>query len=71
MSATLLVLANPFFTTPDENRHYAIDEVPEGDYTLVAWHERIRQLISRRIHVAAGQTTTVDFNIPLPQGGPR
>jgi plastocyanin len=71
MSAILLVLANPFFATPDENHHYSIDDVPEGDYTLVAWHERIKPPITRLVHVVAGQTAVVDFNIPLPQGGPR
>jgi len=68
MSATLLVLANPFFATPDESRHYAIEDVPEGDYTIVGWHEHIHA-ISRHIHVTAGQTIVVPFNIPLPQGG--
>jgi plastocyanin len=68
MSAIVLVLANPFFASPDENHRFAIEGVPEGDYTIVGWHERIKP-ITRRIHVAAGQTTTLDFNIPLPQGG--
>jgi plastocyanin len=67
MSATVLVLANPFFTTPDENHHYVIEDVPEGDYTIVGWHERINQ-ITRHVHVTAGQTSVMDFNIPLPQG---
>jgi plastocyanin len=70
MSATVLVLANPFFASPDESRRYAIDDVPEGEYTLVGWHERIKP-ITRRVRVIAGQTTVVDFNIPLPQGGQR
>jgi plastocyanin len=69
MSAILLVLANPFFATPDENRHYVIEDVPVGDYTIVGWHERIREKISKRVHVEAGQTANIDFNIPLPQGG--
>ena len=68
MSATLLVLANPFFATPDENHHYVIEDVPPGDYTIVGYHERIHA-ISHHIHVIAGQTTTDNFNIPLPQGG--
>lgn len=70
MSAVVLVLPNPFFATPDESHHFSIDDVPEGDYTVVGWHERIKPIV-RRIHVVAGQTTTVDFNIPLPQGGGR
>jgi plastocyanin len=71
MSATLLILSNPFFATPDEDRHYVIDDVPEGEYTIVAWHERVKPPIVRRIRVVAGQTTTRDFNIPLPQGESR
>jgi plastocyanin len=67
MSAVVLVLANPFFASPDDDHHFAIDDVPEGDYTIVGWHDRIKP-IPHRIHVVAGQTTTVDFNIPLPQG---
>ena len=70
MSGVVLVLLNPFFASPDEAHHFAIDDVPEGDYTVVGWHERIKP-VTRRVHVAAGQTTTVDFNIPLPQGGGR
>jgi len=68
MSATILVRPNPFFASPNEDHRYVIDDVPEGDYTIVGWHERIAP-ITRRIHVTAGQTTTMDFNIPLPQGG--
>ncbi|HEY4305865.1 MAG TPA: hypothetical protein VGM82_15440 [Gemmatimonadaceae bacterium] len=70
MSAVLLILANPFFASPDESRHYTIDDVPEGDYTIVGWHERIKPIV-KRVRVTAGQTTTLDFNIPLPQGGAR
>lgn len=68
MSAFVQVLSNPFFASPGEDRRYVIDDVPEGDYTIVAWHERIKP-ITRRVHVAAGQTTSMNFNIPLPQGG--
>lgn len=67
MSAVVLVLSNPFFTTPDDAHHFAIADVPEGDYVIIGWHERIKP-VTRRVHVTAGQTTTVDFNIPLPQG---
>jgi hypothetical protein len=68
MSAVVLVLPNAHFASPDDAHHFMIDDVPEGDYTLVAWHERIRP-ITRHIHVTAGQTTTANFDIPLPQGG--
>jgi plastocyanin len=68
MSAVVLVLSNPFFASPGEDHRYVIEDVPEGEYTIVGWHERIKPII-RHVRVVAGQTSTLDFNIPLPQGG--
>jgi plastocyanin len=68
MSAYVHVFAHPFFASPGEDRRFVIDNVPEGDYTIVGWHERITP-ITHHVHVTAGQTTPIDFNIPLPQGG--
>ena len=68
MSAFVLVLSNPFFASPGEDHHYVIEDVPEGEYTIVGWHERIKPIV-RHVRVIAGQTSTLDFNIPLPQGG--
>jgi plastocyanin len=65
MSAVVLVLSNPYFAAPGDDHHYVIDDVPEGDYTILGWHERAKAVV-KRVHVAAGQTTNVDFNIPLP-----
>jgi len=63
--AIVLVLENPYFTIPSVGGKYAIEDVPPGDYTLVGWHERIKP-ITRTIHVTAGETTRLDFNIPIP-----
>ena len=68
MSASVLVLQNPYFAQPTDDRRYAIDDVPEGDYTIVGWHDRAKPVV-RRVHVTAGQTSTVDFNIPVPPAG--
>ena len=68
MSAVVLVLDNPFHTVPAANGRYALDGVPPGDYTIVGWHERIKP-ISRTVRVNAGETSRLDFNIPLPRGG--
>ena len=65
MNAVVLVLSNAFFASPGDDHKFAIDDVPEGDYTIVGWHERATRIV-KHIHVAAGQTTTADFNIPLP-----
>lgn len=66
MSAVILVRDNPYFVSPDASGAFSLGGIPAGDYTLVAWHERIKP-ITRRVMIVGGQTTTVSFNIPLPQ----
>jgi plastocyanin len=68
MSAVILVLDNPFFTTPTAAGSYRIEGVPPGEYTVVGWHERIKPVM-RTVKIVAGQTARLDFNIPLPSGG--
>ena len=65
MSAVVLVLDNPYFAVPDVEGRYSIPDLPPGDYTLVAWHERIRP-VAHRLHLEPGQLARVDFTIPLP-----
>jgi plastocyanin len=65
MSAVVLVLDNGYFAVPDSSGRYAIPDLPPGEYTLVAWHERIRP-ITHRLRVEPGQRARVDFTIPLP-----
>jgi plastocyanin len=69
MSAVVLVLPNPFFIRPDSSGRYTIQNVPAGEYTIVGWHERTRP-VSQRVRVVAGQSTNVDFNLPLSQPAP-
>ena len=66
MSAVILVLDNPLFAVPDAQGRYRIDNVPPGEYRIVAWHERARPL-SRKVSSAAGSTSVVDFSIPLSE----
>jgi plastocyanin len=68
MSAVILVLDNPYFTVPSPAGRYAIENVPPGEYTVIGWHERIKP-VTRTVRVTAGETTKLDFNIPLPNGG--
>ena len=39
MKTWVSVFNHPFFATTDENGNYQIDNIPEGTYTVVAWHE--------------------------------
>lgn len=67
MSGLILVLPNAFFAAPDTSGRFRIDDVPPGEYTIVGWHERTRP-VSHRVRVVAGQSTTINFQLPL---GPR
>jgi hypothetical protein len=40
MSATILVLNHPYFTTPQLDGTYTLADVPPERYTVVGWHER-------------------------------
>ena len=40
MAANVAVLPHPFFAVTDADGRYAIGRVPEGEYEVVAWHER-------------------------------
>lgn len=69
MNAVILVLDNPFFVTPGEDGRFSLAGLPAGEYTLVAWHERIKP-VRHKIRITAGQTTSVRFDIPLPPPTP-
>lgn len=64
MSATVLVLDSPAFAVPDADGRYAIRDVPPGEYTLVAWHERAAP-IRRRVRVTEGGAVVADVDIPI------
>lgn len=64
MSALIMVLEHPWFTIPAENGSFTLPPVPPGQYTLVAWHERIGEQ-RQRITVTSGETTKAAFTLPV------
>lgn len=64
MSAVVLVLRNPFFAIPSDAGRFSLENVPAGTYRIVAWHERAGPIL-RQVRVVPGQTTTVDFALPV------
>lgn len=69
MSALIMVLEHPWFTIPNEDGRFTLPAVPPGDYTLVAWHERIGEQ-KKRIRVAAGATVETTFTLPVLESQP-
>jgi len=64
MSAIILVLENPYFVVPGPDGHYRIENIPPGNYTLVAWHERSEQ-VENQVDVMAGQPIELDITVPI------
>jgi hypothetical protein len=64
MSATILVLDHPFFTTPRPDGTFTLDHVPPGSYTIVGWHERVGE---RTVHVdvRSGGPASVSLTLPV------
>jgi hypothetical protein len=64
MSATIMVLDHPYFTTPGLDGSFTLPQVPEGRYTIVGWHERVGEQASI-VQVEAGGTASVELSLPL------
>ena len=62
MSAFILVFSHPFFSVTDAVGRYRIDDVPPGNYTLVAWNEGVSSA-SRVVAVTDGGSTETDFSL--------
>ncbi len=61
MSAWILVLEHPFFARPGADRHFEIQGVPPGHYTLRAWHEAYKP-VSVEIDVKVGAATEINLD---------
>ncbi len=60
MSAYIVVSPTPFFALTDADGNYKIAGVPEGDYTVSAWHEGMK-VQSKPVKVAGA--ASADFSL--------
>ena len=68
MSAVIRVFEHGWFTVPNEDGTFAIDKVPAGDHTVVAWHERIGERRDR-VTIRADADTQINFTLPVLEPG--
>ena len=64
MSASIMVFDHPHFAIPETDGHFALTDVPGGEYRLSAWHERIGES-AKSIVVEAGRTVRIEFALPV------
>ncbi len=60
MSAFVVVLDNPYFAVTLRDGNFKIDNIPPGEYTLKAWHEKLKT-VTQEVRVETGKTTDVSF----------
>jgi plastocyanin len=60
MSAYLVVVPTPYFATSDQAGNYKIENVPDGSYTVMAWHEGAK---NQSKPVSVSGDTKADFTL--------
>ncbi|HEX7997673.1 MAG TPA: carboxypeptidase regulatory-like domain-containing protein [Pyrinomonadaceae bacterium] len=66
MKAYVNVMKHPFFAVTGRDGSYRIEGLPPGEYTLMAWHEKLGEK-SVRVIVAPSQTHTQNFTFKGPE----
>ena len=60
MNAWVVVMGHPYYTLTNQSGRYELQDIPVGEYDLVAWHESLGQL-RKRVVVREDQTTSLDL----------
>jgi hypothetical protein len=61
-----LAVENPYYAITDEEGHFTLPEVPEGVYSLVAWHPGMGGFLQMKVVLLANETlkTRLEFQNP-------
>lgn len=62
MSAFVIVLENPYFGKTKPDGTFIIKDVPEGEYMIKTWHEKLKEK-SLKVIVQKGKTVEANFNL--------
>ena len=58
MAGYIIVSPTPYFAETDNNGSYKIENIPDGEYNLVAWHEGTKRQTKA---VSVSGASKVDF----------
>ncbi|HEX2524108.1 MAG TPA: carboxypeptidase-like regulatory domain-containing protein, partial [Terriglobia bacterium] len=59
-NAVILVFDHPYFSVADAQGNFVMSQLPIGNYTLVAWHERLKPQ-RKVLKIQPGSNPAVDF----------
>jgi hypothetical protein len=60
MKAYMAVMSHPFYSVSQSNGTFTISNLPPGNYTIVAWHEKYGQQ-EQQVSVGAKESKAVSF----------
>ena len=60
MNAVILVFDHPYFSVADAQGNFVMSQLPIGNYTLVAWHERLKPQ-RKVLRIQPGSNPAIDF----------
>ena len=60
MKSYVAVFKHPFFAVTGKDGSFQLPNLPPGDYTIEAWHEKLGTM-TQKITVTDGQTKSLDF----------
>jgi hypothetical protein len=63
-----MAVDNPYYAVTGPDGSFQIDEVPPGEYVLVAWHPETGPAIEQKISVPAKGAVSADFQFKSPTG---
>src|SRR5262245_3369542 len=64
MKAYIGVLPHPFFAVSKEDGSYTIANLPPGEYTIAAWHEKYGEQ-TQKVTIGAKESKTQDFTFSV------
>jgi plastocyanin len=60
MHGYIAVFKHPYFVVTDKDGNFDLKDLPPGNYTIKAWHEKFGTL-SQKVTVGTGESKTLDF----------
>ena len=61
-----LSVTNPYFAITDEKGQFAIDDIPEGVYSLIAWHPWVGGILQTEVVVLKNDNVKTTFTFDAP-----
>ena len=68
MGAVIVVAPNQWYARADKSGHFVLRDVPDGEYTIVAWH-KTSGFFRQQVQVPSDRSADVQFLIPLDEHG--